>query len=103
MTEATREKDRGTVVDFYDTRGRRYDALITEVWGPQCVNLVYVNDVEGQTDSYGQKLLRASSVIHGSMQQAHGYFWLARGEARPVNTLPGFYSKEDREADSALA
>ena len=91
MTEVTREKDRGTVVDFYDPRGRRYDALITEVWGPQCVNLIYVNDVEGQKDSYGQKMLRQSSVMHGSYMQAHGNFWLKKGEKPAEHNQPGYY------------
>jgi hypothetical protein len=67
---------------YVDPRGRAYDALITEVWGPQCVNVVYVNDVEDQRDSYGQKLLRSTSVMHGSIQQAHGNYWLLPGEER---------------------
>lgn len=106
MTEVTREKDRGTVVSFFDTRGQRYDALVTEVFGPQCLNLVYVNDVEGQRDNYGQKLIRANSVMHGSLQQAHGYFWLAIGEDRPEHTQPGYWNPptpEAKEADSSLA
>ena len=108
MTEVTREQHRGTAVDFYDPRGRRYDALITEVWGPQCVNVVYVNDVEGQRDNYGQKLCRATSIMHGSITQAHGYFWLAKGEKKFPHNMPGFYDgqtpeQQERNADSALA
>ena len=102
MTEVTRE-DVGSACWFYDTRGRRYDALITAVWGPQCLNLVYVNDVEGQTDHYGQKLLRASSVMHGSKQQAHGYFWLKVGEDRPKHTMPGYYDPDGPNAKEAAA
>ncbi len=107
MTKATRD-DVGTACVFFDTRGRAYPALITNVFGPQCVNVVYVNDVEGQKDAYGQKLIRASSVIHGSMQQAHGYFWLKVGEDRPAHTMPGFYASPEareraRENDSAIA
>tara|TARA_B100001146_G_C16162243_1_gene426184 strand:- start:1015 stop:1302 length:288 start_codon:yes stop_codon:yes gene_type:complete len=82
MTEVTRETHRGTHCIFVDPRGKEYDALITEVWGPQCINLLYINDHEGQRDSYGQKVLRASSVMHGSMQQAHGNYWLLPGETR---------------------
>lgn len=84
MTEVSRETHRGTACVFVDPRGREYDALITEVWGPQCVNVVYCNDVEGQSDNYGQKLLRATSVIHGGIQQAHGNYWLLPGEDRPA-------------------
>lgn len=83
MTAVTKDTHRGKPCEYYDSRGRKYDALITEVWGPQCVNLIYVNDVEGQRDSYGQKMLRATSVMHGSMQQAHGSYWLLPGETRP--------------------
>ena len=103
MTEVTRE-DIGTAVVFYDTRGKAYPALVTNVFGPQCLNCVYVNDVEGQTDAYGQKLLRASSVIHGSVQQAHGYFWLKVGEERPAHTLPGYqWTPEGAEQRKRLA
>lgn len=91
MVEATRETFRGKAVDFYDPRGRKYDALVTEVWGPQCVNVVFVNDVEGQKDNYGQKLMRATSLMHGSAQQAHGNYWLERGEKPFPHNMPGFY------------
>lgn len=94
MTTVTRETHRGTHCIFVDPRGYQYDALITEVWGPQCVNLVYVNDVEGQRDNYGQKLLRATSVVHVSMQQAHGNYWYLVGDELPI---------EKRVEDSAVA
>lgn len=84
MTNVTREEHRGTACIYVDPRGKSCHALITEVWGPQCVNVVYVNDLEGQRDNFGQKLLRASSVMHGSIQQAHGNYWLLLGEERAV-------------------
>ena len=108
MTEVTRELHRGTVVDYYDPVGRRYDALITEVWGPQCINVVFVNDVEGQRDNYGQKLARATSLGHGSLVQAHGNFWLAKGEKKFPHNIPGYYdgmtpAQRERIDDSAIA
>lgn len=78
----TRETHRGTACVFVDPVGRRHDALITEVWGPECVNVVFCNPVEGQSDSYGQKLVRFTSVMHGNVQQAHGNYWLLPGEER---------------------
>ena len=84
MTEVTKEQHQGTACTYVDPRGRAYDALITAVWGPQCVNVVYCNDVDGQRDNYGQKLLRATSVMHGGVQQAHGNYWLLPGETRPT-------------------
>ena len=82
-TEVTREQHRGKACIYVDPRGKAYDALITEVWGPQCVNVVYCNDVEGQSDSYGQKLIRQTSIMHGALQQAHGNYFLLPGETRP--------------------
>lgn len=72
----------GESVDFYDPRGRMYRALITNVFGTNCVNVVYVNDVEGQKDNYGQKLLRSTSIVHGKLQQAHGNYWMYPDETR---------------------
>lgn len=92
-TAVTKEEHRGKPCVYVDPRGKHYDALITEVWGPQCINLIYVNDVEGQRDSYGQKMLRQTSVMHGSIQQAHGNYWMLPGEER---SSPAVY-------DSALA
>ena len=81
-TVVTREEHRGAHCTYVDPRGQAFPALITEVWGPQCVNVIYVNDVEGQRDSYGQKMLRSTSVMHGSVQQAHGNYFLMPGEVR---------------------
>lgn len=100
MTTVTRELHRGVACRYFDPRGREYAALITEVHGPQCVNLVYVNDVEGQQDAYGQKLLRSSSCMHGSIQQANGNYWLLPGEDRPE---PQYKNGETAETNSALA
>lgn len=84
MTEQTKvtKSNVGDACTYFDPRGRAYDALITAVWGPQCINVVYVNDVEGQQDCYGQKLIRATSVMHGNIQQAHGNYWLLSKEER---------------------
>lgn len=97
MTEQTKvtTADVGKSCVFYDSRGRAYDALITAVWGPQCINVVYVNDVDGQKDTYGQKLIRATSVMHGNIQQAFGNFWMLPGESRTI-VLPNV-------VDSAVA
>jgi hypothetical protein len=86
MTEKTvvTKADVGRECIYFDPRGRAYPALITAVWGPQCINVVYVNDVEGQTDAYGQKLMRATSLMHGNIQQAHGNYWMLPGETRTV-------------------
>jgi hypothetical protein len=84
-TKVTRETHRGKACVFVDPYGQPHDALITEVWGPQCVNVVYCNPIEGQSDSYGQKMVRYTSVMHGNVQQAHGNYWLLPGETRQLH------------------
>lgn len=81
-TEVSREKHRGTFCVFFDPHGKPHDALITEVWGPQCINVVFCSDQEKERDDYGQKLVRFTSVMHGSVRQAHGNYWLLPGEER---------------------
>lgn len=81
MTEVTADNV-GDPVDFYDPTGRKIPALITAVWGSQCVNIAYVETQEGQRDNYGQKIARSTSLMHGSVQQAHGNYWMLPGEER---------------------
>jgi hypothetical protein len=85
---AVTKADVGKACSFIDPRGRRYDALVTAVWGSECINVVYVNDVEGQDDTYGKKLMRSTSVMHGSVQQAHGNYFLMPGETREPKPQP---------------
>lgn len=59
---------------FVDPVGQEHPALITRIWGPQCANVVIIRD-DGQEDQYGLKLERHTSVMHASMQQAHGFYW----------------------------
>ena len=69
----------GGLVTFHDTRGVERAALVTAVHGsPEnkpAINLVYVSGDENQTDDYGRKTVRASSVVHEDNQSAHGNYW----------------------------
>lgn len=65
----------GQAVVFADPTGREHAALVTAVWGNACINVVFVTMEEGQTDTFGQKIQRFTSVMHKSVQQAHGNFW----------------------------
>lgn len=63
---------------YVDTLGVSRPALVTATHGtvvPYCVNLLVVNDDPNQTDSYGRKIERFSSVVHRQNQQAHGNYW----------------------------
>lgn len=81
MKEATSE-DVGSSVVFFDPLGRATPALVTAVWGDRCVNVAYVNQDDDQKDTFGRKIARSTSVMHGSVQQAHGNYWLWPGESR---------------------
>ena len=73
-------------VVYVDTLGKDRDALVTAVHGPAdkspSINLVVVNDDDAQTDSYGNKTERSSSVSHQSNQWARGNHWRFVDEAR---------------------
>lgn len=66
---------------YVDTLGQRHAGLITAVWGARSCNLVYVNTEEGQEDSYGQKIARATSCPHRSAQTAPGNYFMLPEEA----------------------
>lgn len=66
--------DEGKACIFVDPVGKSHAAVITRVWGPQCINLAYVAHDQGE-DSYGLKIWRATSLMHKSVVQAHGNFW----------------------------
>lgn len=76
----------GGHVIYIDTTGKERPALITNVFGPAdqrpAVNVVFVNDDENQTDNYGRKTERASSVVHQSWQYAFGNKWRHVNEKR---------------------
>jgi hypothetical protein len=70
----------GEHVVYVDPIARKYNALVTNVFGPTCVNVIIVEKSEAQTDSYGRKLKRFSSVSHKSTTPAHGNYWMRPGE-----------------------
>lgn len=65
----------GDHVVYTDELGVRHNALVTNWWGEQCCNLLFVVDDEAKRDPYGQQIERRSSSVHHSMQQAPGNFW----------------------------
>lgn len=69
----------GGKVVFVDPVAVAHDALITAIWGDPnatpAINIVYVSDDEKRTDQYGRQTVHYTSVVHESMQSAHGNFW----------------------------
>lgn len=76
-SEGIVERDRkvGDTVVYTDEQGTPHNALVTNWWGPQCCNLLFVVSDEAKKDPYGQQIERRSSSVHKSMQQAPGNFW----------------------------
>lgn len=69
----------GSPVTYVDSTGHARPALVTNCFGPlesnPSINVVVVNDDENQTDTYGRKIERFTSVVHESNQYAHGNYW----------------------------
>lgn len=78
----------GEMVIFHDPKGTANSALVTAVWGPQCINLVYVSEDDARTDTYGRQIERQSSCIHRSLSQAHGNYWRFAAEEPVSYTAP---------------
>ena len=76
----------GDCVVFTDPVAQDHQALVTAVWGSKdspnepAINIVFVSDDENRTDQYGRQVLHNTSVVHRSMQAAHGMFWRRANE-----------------------
>lgn len=81
---------RGKHVVYTDSLGQQHDAIVTEDWSREtpvpsdnpeqavckAMNLAYVDLNEGSRDTYGQQIIRVTSVAHRSaMGGCHGNFW----------------------------
>lgn len=65
----------GDSVTYVDARGIPHAALVTQVWTPTGVNVIFVDDDEKKTDDYGRQIRRETSVVHKSLQPAHGNYF----------------------------
>ncbi len=75
----------GQHVIYVDPVARQHDAVITAVWGPTCINIVYVSPDDKRTDSWGRQIERSTSLSHRSVTPAHGnYFMLPGDTPNPV-------------------
>ena len=52
----------GQHVIYVDPVARQHDAIITAVWGPTCINIVFAAIDESKTDSYGRQIERQTSL-----------------------------------------
>lgn len=73
--EEPRVPQPGDVVVYHDEGGVPFNALVTDVHGPVCVNVTHVTGNPDERDPYGRQIKRVSSVTHKSMGQAHGRYF----------------------------
>jgi hypothetical protein len=94
-----RKLEVGSSIIFVDAKAVRHNALVTIVWDqvaeyagrwekdaegkdvwkqvsawPGC-NLVFISGDPERKDSCGRQMERQTSVIHKTMQPAHGMYW----------------------------
>lgn len=75
MTEERKAKV-GEPVVYVDPTAVAHAGLVTAVWGPKCINLVFVSSDENKSDTYGRQIDRsATSCNHQSQHVAHGNYW----------------------------
>ena len=56
----------GSEVIYTDEYRKDHMALVTAIWGKDCINLVYVSGDEGKTDPYGRQIERETSCCRYS-------------------------------------
>lgn len=52
----------GGAVVYTDGHRRDHNALVTAVWGPNCINVVFVCGDSAKEDTYGRQIERETSV-----------------------------------------
>ena len=70
----------GQAVVYHDPVGKPFDAVVTAVWGPTCINVVFVSGDENKQDNYGRQIERQTSLSHKSVMQVHGFYWRFQDE-----------------------
>lgn len=80
-----RKLEVGSNVVYVDQYGKPHNALVTQVWNnipsyqsptgqPGC-NVVFVSSDVSKEDQYGTQIERETSVVHMTLQPAHGRYW----------------------------
>ena len=72
------------VVIYTDEVRNDHQALVTAVWGPDCINVVFCSPDQAKTDSYGRQIERATSVARYTETNNYGRCF------RPVGTEATF-------------
>lgn len=78
----------GDTVIWHDSTGGAHKALVTAVWSPNCINVVFVSDDIARQDTYGRQIERATSCNHKLQMNVHGFYWRFEDEEPNGYTEP---------------
>lgn len=78
----------GDTVIFTDEYRKDHNALVTAVWGKDCINLVRVSGDDAKTDPYGRQIERNTSVVRYSEANHYGMCFRAVGVEAVFPTEP---------------
>lgn len=70
-------------VIYADAQRVEHDALVTTIWSPDCINVVYVSGDETKTDNYGRQIARETSVSRFSENNCFGRSFREVGTPTP--------------------
>jgi hypothetical protein len=73
--DGVKQAEVGGVVVYHDPTGVPHQALVTAVWGPTCINVVFTSADGNKTDTYGRQIERQTSLSHKSVMNVHGFYW----------------------------
>lgn len=65
----------GDAVVYVDPVAVPHNALVTQVWSQECLNVVFVSGDTARGDSYGRQIERSTSLMHQSIVPVHGNYW----------------------------
>ena len=65
----------GEVVLWHNPVGKAHKALVTAVWGKNCINLVVVSSDENKKDDCGRQIERHTSSSYKGVSNVHGFYW----------------------------
>lgn len=78
----------GDSVIFTNPVGDDYTALVTAVWSPTCINVIYTSADETKKDQYGRQVERSTSVQRMADWTAHGNYFRFHDEPKKEYKAP---------------
>jgi hypothetical protein len=62
----------GDVVIYTDEVRNDHNAIVTAIWGQDCINVVFLSPDESKTDPYGRQIERQTSVARHTETNNYG-------------------------------